>query len=95
MDAHHILVDGWSLSAILARELLTLYANGGDLAALPPVPPYRDYLAWLAAQDVAAARHAWRRALAGVEEPTRLGPGRAGPGVRCLPESLGCRCPRR
>ncbi len=37
-------------------------------AALPRVTPYRDYLAWLAAQDRAAAVAAWREALAGLEE---------------------------
>ena len=36
--------------------------------------PYRDYLAWIAAQDRAAAIAAWREALAGLEEPTRLAP---------------------
>ncbi len=36
--------------------------------------PYRDYLAWIAAQDRAAATTAWREALAGLEEPTYLAP---------------------
>src|SRR5262249_11088979 len=49
MTNHHILMDGWSMP-ILVRELLTLYAHRGD-AALPRATPYRDYLAWLAAQD--------------------------------------------
>ena len=51
---HHILMDGWSMP-VLVRELLTLYARNGDAAALPRVTPYRDYLAWLAAQDREAA----------------------------------------
>ena len=42
--------------------------------ALPRVTPYRDYLAWIAAQDRAAAIAAWREALAGLEEGTRLAP---------------------
>ena len=42
--------------------------------ALPRVTPYRDYLAWLAAQDRAAAIAAWREALAGLEEGTRVAP---------------------
>ena len=46
----------------------------GDAAALPRLTPYRDYLAWLAAQDRAAATAAWREALAGLEEATRLAP---------------------
>ena len=47
---HHLLMDGWS-APVLVRELLTLYAHRSDDAALPRVTPYRDYLAWIAAQD--------------------------------------------
>ena len=74
---HHIVMDGWSMP-VLVQELLTLYAQQlhpgqlGDAAALPRVTPYRDYLAWIAAQDRAGARAAWREALAGLEEATRL-----------------------
>ncbi|MEU9118451.1 amino acid adenylation domain-containing protein [Streptomyces sp. NPDC048506] len=72
--AHHILVDGWSLSAVLAHELVTLWANGADPSALPPVASVRGYLEWSAEQDKEAAREAWQQELAGVDEPTRLGP---------------------
>ncbi|MFB6892597.1 amino acid adenylation domain-containing protein [Kitasatospora sp. NPDC056327] len=79
VTVHHILVDGWSMP-LLVRDLLALYdANGAD-AALPAVRPYRDHLAWLAAQDADAARTAWRAALAGADGPTLLtgdAPGRA------------------
>ncbi len=68
---HHILLDGWSLSMLL-RDLFTLYASAGSDAGLPPVAPYRDYLAWLSAQDGDAARDAWGMALAGIEGPTCL-----------------------
>ncbi|WP_271222869.1 non-ribosomal peptide synthetase, partial [Streptosporangium carneum] len=71
---HHILWDGWSLPLVL-RDLLKLYADGGDPRGLPSVRPYRDYLGWLAGQDADAARAAWREALAGLEEPTRIAPG--------------------
>ena len=70
---HHIVMDGWSMP-VLVRELLTLYAHRADAAALPRVTPYRDYLAWAAAQDRAGALAAWRDALAGLEEATRLAP---------------------
>src|SRR5262244_3155627 len=70
---HHLLMDGWSLP-VLVRELLTLYEHKGDGAALGRVTPYRDYLAWLAAQDRAGARAAWHQALAGVEEATYMAP---------------------
>ncbi len=70
---HHILMDGWSLP-VLVQELLTLYAERGDATVLPRVTPYRDYLAWIAAQDRNAAAAAWREVLAGLEEPTLVAP---------------------
>jgi non-ribosomal peptide synthetase component F len=76
---HHIVMDGWSMP-VLVRELLTLYAqqldaqNPGAGAVLPRVTPYRDYLAWIAAQDRGGAIAAWREALAGLEEATRVAP---------------------
>ncbi|MGW5316864.1 amino acid adenylation domain-containing protein [Nocardia thailandica] len=78
LTGHHILLDGWSMP-LLMKELLVLYATGGDYATdgdaapLPPVRPYRDYLAWLSRQDRAAAERAWSGLLAGVT-PTTLGP---------------------
>ncbi|WP_432587792.1 amino acid adenylation domain-containing protein [Streptomyces sp. HD1123-B1] len=75
--AHHLLLDGWS-APVLAGELFALYGSGGDDAALPPVVPYRDYLAWLSRQDRGAAEDAWRAALAGVEAPTLVAPDAAG-----------------
>ena len=68
---HHILMDGWS-GPLLVQELLTLYAHKGNAAALPRLTAYRDYLAWIARQDRDAAVSAWREALAGLEEGTRL-----------------------
>ena len=58
---------------------MTLYARqaeGGTTTAtsLPRPTPYRDYLAWIAAQDRAAGLAAWRDALAGLQEPTCLAP---------------------
>ncbi|MGW0389348.1 amino acid adenylation domain-containing protein [Streptomyces sp. NPDC003042] len=71
---HHMLVDGWSLSAVLAEELVTLWGNGADVSALRPVAPGRAYLEWSAAQDKPAARKAWEAELDGIDEATRLGP---------------------
>ncbi|EST31002.1 non-ribosomal peptide synthetase, partial [Streptomyces roseochromogenus] len=68
---HHALFDGWSLPLVL-RELFALYATHGDDRALPAVRPYRTYLAWLARRDRDAALRAWRAALDGVTEPTRI-----------------------
>ena len=66
---HHILLDGWSMPLVLG-ELFALYRNTEP----PPPVAYRDYLAWLAAQDRPAAEAAWREALAGLTEPTLLAP---------------------
>ncbi|WP_316573505.1 non-ribosomal peptide synthetase [Nocardia canadensis] len=73
VTSHHILIDGWS-TPLLLQELLTAYAVGGRSRRLPKVAPYRDYLAWLAEQDLDAARQAWRTALTGLAEPTPLAP---------------------
>ncbi|MFH8626591.1 amino acid adenylation domain-containing protein [Streptomyces vietnamensis] len=70
---HHILLDGWS-RPMLVRELLALYASGGDDSALPRVRPFRDYLQWLAGQDKGAALTAWRETLAGLDGPTLVSP---------------------
>ncbi|MDJ0347494.1 amino acid adenylation domain-containing protein, partial [Streptomyces sp. PH10-H1] len=79
---HHILLDGWS-TPVLVRELFHLYAHRGDDRTLPRVTPFRYHLAWLARQDRAAAQEAWRLALAGVDEPTRIAP--AGSGIPAGP----------
>ncbi|WP_329415164.1 amino acid adenylation domain-containing protein [Nocardia vinacea] len=73
LSMHHILIDGWS-TPLLIRELLILYAGDGDVAALPPVRPYADYLMWLNSQDRTGAETAWAQALEGVAEPTLLAP---------------------
>ncbi|WP_255218858.1 amino acid adenylation domain-containing protein, partial [Actinomadura formosensis] len=70
---HHILLDGWS-TPILATELFLLYMQGGHDTGMPRVTPYKNYLAWLARQDRAAAEDAWRRALDGVDEPSLVAP---------------------
>ncbi|MFG2091540.1 amino acid adenylation domain-containing protein [Spirillospora sp. NPDC048824] len=77
---HHILLDGWS-TPVLQTELFALYLAGGDDAGMPRVTPYKNYLAWLAAQDRAAAEDAWRRSLDGVHEPTLVAPGAPEPGA--------------
>ncbi|MET7743782.1 non-ribosomal peptide synthase/polyketide synthase [Streptomyces sp. NPDC005385] len=66
---HHIVADGWSLP-VLHRELMASY--GDTPADLPEVASYRSYLRTLAGADRDAAREAWRAALTGMEEPTRL-----------------------
>ncbi|WP_243722783.1 non-ribosomal peptide synthetase [Actinomadura sp. 7K507] len=77
---HHILLDGWS-TPVLQTELFALYLAEGDDAGMPRVTPYKNYLAWLAAQDRPAAEDAWRRSLDGVHEPTFVAPGAPEPGA--------------
>ncbi|GAA3207272.1 amino acid adenylation domain-containing protein [Actinocorallia longicatena] len=78
---HHLLLDGWS-TPILNTELFAFYLSAGDDAGLPPLIPYKSFLAWVAGQDRAAAVAAWTRALEGVEEPTLIRPRASGPAVR-------------
>ncbi|MGC5563594.1 amino acid adenylation domain-containing protein [Streptomyces sp. FR-108] len=69
VTAHHLLLDGWSF-ALLFQELFAVYSRAGGTDGLPPVRPYRDYLAWLARQDRAGAERHWAAALEGVTGPT-------------------------
>ncbi|EWS95122.1 non-ribosomal peptide synthetase [Streptomyces filamentosus] len=70
---HHLLLDGWSMP-LLMQELFTLYGNHADPRSLPPATPYENYFRWLTAQDTPTAETAWRTALTGLDEPTRLTP---------------------
>ncbi|MFE5976169.1 amino acid adenylation domain-containing protein [Streptomyces sp. NPDC056460] len=67
LTLHHIVADGWSV-AVLLRELTDAYRG----AALPAPAAPEPYLSWLAGRDRDAAREAWRQALTGLDEPTRL-----------------------
>lgn len=94
MSNHHLLLDGWSVP-LLVQDLLRLYAERGDPAALPAMRPYRDFLAWLSERDGEVAVDAWRRALAGIDGPTLLAPDGGGTGTGqpdtldlALPEEL-------
>ncbi|KRD47257.1 hypothetical protein ASE27_02450 [Oerskovia sp. Root918] len=70
---HHILLDGWS-DALLVTELLRHYAAGGEDLGLAPAPQFREYLAWVAAQDADAAASAWDVSLSGLAEGTLVAP---------------------
>ncbi|RUL69473.1 non-ribosomal peptide synthetase, partial [Dyella choica] len=87
---HHILLDGWSIP-LLMKEWFSLYQSAGDLSALPPAAPFRDYLAWLKRQDAQAARAAWRSYLDGLEAPCRLAEKSSDEAV--LPHTYSCRLP--
>jgi amino acid adenylation domain-containing protein/non-ribosomal peptide synthase protein (TIGR01720 family) len=66
---HHVLLDGWSQSRLLG-EVLQWHRGAADPAASGG--RYRDYIAWLAKQDRAAAEAFWRDQLATLPEPTLL-----------------------
>ncbi|MFT7834710.1 amino acid adenylation domain-containing protein [Saccharothrix sp. BKS2] len=61
---HHVLLDGWSVFHVLSDVL-----KRGEL---PERRPFRDYVAWLAEQDGAAAEAHWRRVLGDFDSPTPL-----------------------
>ena len=65
---HHIILDGWS-AGILQEELAALYSGS---QALPPAPPYRDFLDWLATRDHEASRRFWAGYLAGYQQQASI-----------------------
>ena len=73
---HHALVDGWSVATV-GRELLAAYGAliRGDVPALPPARPFRDYVVWRADRDRERGERFWRRRLEGCR-PTLLTAGR-------------------
>jgi amino acid adenylation domain-containing protein/non-ribosomal peptide synthase protein (TIGR01720 family) len=78
LSTHHLLTDGWS-SARVRAEAIGLYRawTAGDAVAEPRrARPYRDYVAWLLAQDPEAAERYWTGVLDGFSAPTPLGVGR-------------------
>ena len=65
---HHILLDGWSSSRLLA-EVFEVY--NGKVPA-PKRGKYRDYIAWLQAQSQASLEAFWKSKLQGLDGPTIL-----------------------
>ena len=70
---HHLLLDGWS-EPLIVGEVLGCYESlrGGARLELAPPRPYRDFIAWLRRQDLAAAERYWRSSLAGFKAPNRV-----------------------
>ncbi|WP_367127826.1 amino acid adenylation domain-containing protein [Saccharothrix sp. HUAS TT1] len=70
---HHVVLDGWSVMAVLS-EVFAEYAAlaGGSRVTPGNRPPYRDYVAWQLAQDAEVAMRHWRGVLAGFTEPVPL-----------------------
>ena len=77
LSLHHLIIDGWSQSLLLAEVQACYHAFcQGKAPALAPVRPYRDYIAWLQLQETQHAEQFWRAYLAGFTMPNRL-PGEA------------------
>ena len=74
---HHLLLDGWSVPFVL-QDVLTSYgiiSQGESLLNqlnqnLNKSRPYKDYIAWLLAQNLSEAEQFWRKNLAGFLAPT-------------------------
>lgn len=73
LSYHHILMDAWCRSLLLADFFAAYdaFAQGQPPQLAHPVP-YRDFIAWLGRQDMAAARAYWRDALRGFGTVTPL-----------------------
>jgi amino acid adenylation domain-containing protein/non-ribosomal peptide synthase protein (TIGR01720 family) len=70
---HHVLLDGWSVSTLIAEVFASYDAlRGGEKPRLDRPRPYRDYIAWLERQDLVQAETYWRQRLAGFRVATRL-----------------------
>ncbi|MFC7447922.1 amino acid adenylation domain-containing protein [Rhodococcus daqingensis] len=73
VNRQFLLWDGWS-NGIVVSQLLALYESAGDDCGFPTATGgFDDYLGWLRDRDSETGRAEWRRALAGLEEPTLLG----------------------
>jgi amino acid adenylation domain-containing protein/non-ribosomal peptide synthase protein (TIGR01720 family) len=79
---HHLLLDGWCLP-IVFREVLAHYDafSRGERVHMRAAPAYRDYVEWLARQDLSRAEPFWRAELKGFSSPTRV----VLPGARDIP----------
>ncbi|HUS09280.1 MAG TPA: amino acid adenylation domain-containing protein, partial [Pyrinomonadaceae bacterium] len=74
---HHIVLDRWSRSIVL-KDLFAFYeslANGEELRPSQQ-RPYGDYISWLAAQDLGAAKDYWHASLEGFTAPTSVAVGK-------------------
>jgi amino acid adenylation domain-containing protein/non-ribosomal peptide synthase protein (TIGR01720 family) len=80
LNAHHLVVDGWS-TPIIVRDFLQAYREGADSLSTPIVP-YAEVVSRLAARDTAPARAAWAEALDGAHPTLLFGEAAAAPDVR-------------
>lgn len=69
LNAHHLIVDGWS-TPVLIDDLLTIL-NGRASELITPLVSYSQLIQQLTARDMGAARYCWQKRLKGVR-PTLL-----------------------
>ncbi|WP_232511970.1 non-ribosomal peptide synthetase [Herbaspirillum sp. meg3] len=75
-SSHHLLLDGWSVSLLLA-DIFTLYRQvlGDAQVRLKAAPRFSDYVRWHERPDGRERSEDvlfWQRTLQGIEEPTSL-----------------------
>jgi amino acid adenylation domain-containing protein/non-ribosomal peptide synthase protein (TIGR01720 family) len=75
-SSHHLLLDGWSVSLLLA-DIFALYrqALGDASVRLKTAPRFSDYVRWHERHDAAGRNDDiafWQRSLQGITEPTSL-----------------------
>ncbi|MHC5828206.1 MAG: condensation domain-containing protein, partial [Nostoc sp.] len=70
---HHILLDGWSIPLIF-KEVLEVYKSKlqGIPHSLASIPPYRNYIQWLASRDNHSSEQFWQEQFAGLASPTPI-----------------------
>jgi amino acid adenylation domain-containing protein/non-ribosomal peptide synthase protein (TIGR01720 family) len=71
--SHHLLLDGWSVSLLLA-DIFSLYrqALGDASVRLKIAPRFSDYVRWHALRERKDDIEFWRRSLHGITQPTSL-----------------------
>lgn len=87
---HHIVLEGWSSSVVLADFWKALEAvQDGRAPMLDAPPPYVEYLRWLQRQDRGRAQAYWSGVLRGLGAPTKLPYDRASDGTPAAVHDVG------
>jgi amino acid adenylation domain-containing protein/non-ribosomal peptide synthase protein (TIGR01720 family) len=71
---HHIVMDGWSVAALIGEVFAAYEASLRRQASRPDARrPYKDYIAWVAGQETGAAESYWKELLSGFTSGAGLG----------------------
>lgn len=82
LNVHHLVVDGWS-TPIMLRDLMLAYGDGAETLAAAPAS-YASVVCAMAAREMAPAREAWSKVLAGVMPVLLFGEQAATPALNIL-----------